>query len=325
MDTATTSVDPLRAALERVSIEGALFLRGEYREAWAYTSPTGAETAHFLAPGSEALAFFHLIADGRCWIEVDDNSRLWAEAGDVVVLPYGDRHRMGGSEPAELVSVMSFMPPPPWPQMPVIHYGQDGARTEVVCGYLLSDDVLFDPALRMFPPVFVVRPPTGPAAEWVRANIEYAAAQTSIGALAPDNVSTRLPELLLIEVLRLHLSTAPAATHGLVAAVRDPVLRPALAGVHADPAAKWTVAMMAAAASVSRSMLDDRFRSLLGLPPMRYVAQWRMHVARDLLLTSDLNVAQVSRRVGYDAEEAFSRAFKREYGVSPALWRLRNR
>ena len=107
--------------------------------------------------------------------------------------------------------------------------------------------------------------------------------------------------------------------------MRDPVLRVALARVHAAPDHKWTVESMAAAAAVSRSVLDDRFRTVLGLSPMRYVAQWRMHAARDLLLSSDLTVSRVARRVGYDADEAFSRAFKREYGTSPALWRLRNR
>jgi transcriptional regulator GlxA family with amidase domain len=111
----------------------------------------------------------------------------------------------------------------------------------------------------------------------------------------------------------------------LVAALRDPLLRLALARVHAEPAHKWTVESLAARASVSRSVLDGRFRSVLGLSPMRYVAQWRMHAAHDLLLSSDLTVSQVARRVGYDAEAAFSRAYKREYGMSPALWRLRNR
>lgn len=324
MDAARTALDPLRSALERITLEGAVFLRAEYREAWAYESLGGPDTARFLAPGSNQVAFFHVIAAGRCWVEVD-GEKHWADAGDVVVLPYGHQHRMGGSENAEVVPVTTFLPPPPWTQMPVLRHGQEGSRTDVVCGYLLSDDVLFDPSLGMFPPVFVVRPPEGPAAEWVRANVDFAAEQTTLGAPGFGEVSSRLPELLLIEVLRLHLSTAPASTHGLVAAVRDPVLRLALARVHTEPAAKWSVARLAAAASVSRSVLDGRFRNLLGLSPMRYVAQWRMHVARDLLLSSDLAVSQVSRRVGYDAEEAFSRAFKREYGVSPALWRLRNR
>ena len=320
----TEPTDPLRSALERVTIQSAVFLRAEYHEAWAYESLTGPETAQLLAPGHDSLAFFHVVAEGRCWIEVA-GERHWAEAGDVVVVPYGHRHRMGGEEVADVVPVTTFVPPPPWPRMPVLRHGQDGARTDVVCGYLLSDDALFDPAVGMFPPVFVVRPPAGPAADWVRANVDFAVSMTKVGAPGFGEVSSRLPELLLIEVLRLHLATAPASTHGLVAALHDPVLRPALAQIHAAPDQRWSVAAIASAASVSRSVVDERFRSVLGLSPMRYVAHWRMHLARDLLLSSDLTVARVARRVGYDADEAFSRAFKRSYGISPALWRLRHR
>jgi AraC-like DNA-binding protein len=46
-----------------------------------------------------------------------------------------------------------------------------------------------------------------------------------------------------------------------------------------------------------------------------------MHIAEDLLATTDLSVGVVARRVGYDAEEAFSRAFKRAHGESPSVWR----
>lgn len=46
-----------------------------------------------------------------------------------------------------------------------------------------------------------------------------------------------------------------------------------------------------------------------------------MHVAKDLLTTTDKPVAAVARQVGYEAEEAFSRAFKRALGTSPAQWR----
>jgi transcriptional regulator GlxA family with amidase domain len=168
--------------------------------------------------------------------------------------------------------------------------------------------------------VFVVRPPPGPAAEWVRANVEYALAQTSQRP-GEGIVMTRLPELLLVEVLRLHLASAPAADEGLLAALHDPVLRPALALLHGDPARRWTVASLAAAAAVSRSVLDARFRDALGRSPIRYLTDWRMHLAEDLLATTDLSVASVARRVGYDAEEAFSRAFKRRHGDSPSMWR----
>jgi AraC-like DNA-binding protein len=116
--------------------------------------------------------------------------------------------------------------------------------------------------------------------------------------------------MLLIEVLRLHLATAPALDSGWVVAVHDPVLNPALAALHAAPAHKWTVAELARSAAVSRSQLDDRFRQVLGRSPIRCLSEWRLHLARELLASTDLGVGVIARRIGYDAEEAFSRAFK---------------
>ena len=125
------------------------------------------------------------------------------------------------------------------------------------------------------------------------------------------------------EILRLHLAGAPAASQGLARASRDPVLWPALAAIHGSPAEKWTVASLAHQAHVSISLLDERFRQVLGLAPIRYLTGWRMHLAEDLLRSSDLGVAAVARKVGYESEEAFSRAFKREPGQAPSLWRVR--
>jgi AraC-like DNA-binding protein len=202
----------------------------------------------------------------------------------------------------------------------VLEYGTGGERTDVVCGYLHSEDPLFDPGLRALPPVFVVHPPAGPAASWVQASISYALAATS-DALPDPPSSTRLPELLLVEMLRLHLASAPAAEHGWIGALRDPVLAPALAQLHAAPDHKWTVAELAATVATSRSVLDERFRKVLGRSPIRYLTEWRMHVAEELLANTDHGVAQIARRVGYESEEAFSRAFKRGHGSSPSAWR----
>jgi AraC-like DNA-binding protein len=90
----------------------------------------------------------------------------------------------------------------------------------------------------------------------------------------------------------------------------------------ASPEHKWNLLVLAREAGVSVSLLDERFRQVLGLAPIRYLTGWRMHVAMELLRSSDLGVATVARRVGYDSEEAFSRAFKRETGLAPSSWRL---
>lgn len=311
----------VQSALARLRLEGAVFLRAEYREPWAYESLTASETAKILRPDTERVILFHVVASGACWVTVDEGDRHWARRGDVIVLPYGDQHRMGGVSDADPVSISSILQMPPWLQMPVIRHGADGTLTDVVCGYLHSQDPLFDPGLRVFPPVFVVRPPAGPAADWVRANIVYALEQTETAPSQPGIVMSRLPELLLVEVLRLHLASAPAADHGWLAALNDEVLRPALSLLHNTPEHRWTVSGLAREAMVSRSVLDARFREVLGRSPIRYLTQWRMHLAKDLLATTDLGVGVVARRVGYDAEEAFSRAFKREHGAAPSVWR----
>jgi AraC-like DNA-binding protein len=310
------ATQPLHDALERLSLKGAIFLRAEYSEPWALGELGGPGIANMLHPGADRLIFFDVVARGRCWESLADGERHWASAGDVIVLPYGDQHAIGGSESADPVPITSALPPPPWESMPIVRHGAGGSRTDVVCGFLHSDDVLFDPALRALPPLFVVRP-QGPAARWVEATISYALDQSGERGLP----STRLPELLLIEILRLHLSTAPAADRGWLAALRDPVLAPALASLHAEPARRWSVTELAAEAAVSRSALDGRFRQLLGISPIRYLTDWRMHIAQEILATTETTVAAIARRVGYESEEAFSRAFKRMHGSAPAVWR----
>lgn len=309
----------LHSALEQLRLEGALFFRSELTEPFAFES-TPLALADTLHPGADRLILFHIVAGGSCWVSVGDGERHRASEGDVIVLPYGDRHTIGGGLPADPVSILTLLDPLPWDIMPTLRHGGGGAHTDLVCGYLYSEDPLFDPVLRAFPPAFVVRPADA-AAEWVQASIAYSLKETAPSNASPSLISTRLPELVLIEVLRLHLATAPAVDHGWIAALHDPVLAPALALLHNEPDRKWTVADLASVAAVSRSLLDERFRAVLGRSPIRYLTEWRMHLAEGLLMTSDLGVAAVARRVGYDSEEAFSRAFKRAHDLSPSHWR----
>ena len=160
----------LQSALEHLRLEGALFFRSELTEAFEFeSSPLAlADTLH---PGAERLILFHIVARGSCWVTVADSDRYWAHAGDVIVLPYGDRYVMGGEGRAECASILELLDAPPWEVMPLLRHGGGGARTDIVCGYLYSDDPLFDPAMRALPTVFVVRLPQGPAAGWVQASI----------------------------------------------------------------------------------------------------------------------------------------------------------
>ncbi len=312
----------LSDAFAHLKVRGAIFLTGLYTEKWAYRSIPTEDLAAMLIPGEDRVILFHVVASGRCWIATEGGEKHWASAGDVIVLPYGDSHRMGGTEDTTVLAAATNLvaEPPPWERMPVIEYGEGGDPTQVMCGYMLCDDPLFDPRMNALPPVFVVSP-SGAAQKWVQAGIEYAMHQTTLVGDDRFEVPPEIPQMLLTEVLKLHLASTPASEQGFVRALRDPVAGAAMALIHETPERKWTVADLAASRNVSVSLLDDRFREVLGVPPSRYLTGWRMHVAQDLLASTDLGVASIAHRVGYDSEEAFSRAFKRGHGVSPSAWR----
>ena len=257
--TGTPELPLLQSALDQVRLEGANFFRSELTESFAFES-TPNVVAGVLHPGAERIILFHIVANGTCWVSGPDGERHRADTGDVIVAPYGDPHVIGGGAPADCVSILTLLSPPPWDVMPLLRHGGGGERTDLVCGYLYSEDPLFDPELRVFPSVFVARLPEGAAAGWLQASIAYSLEETVLSNARPNPISTRRPELVLIEVLRHHLATAPAADQGWIAALRDPVLAPALAQLHRSPDRKWTVAELASNVAVSRSMLDERFR-----------------------------------------------------------------
>jgi AraC-like DNA-binding protein len=97
----------------------------------------------------------------------------------------------------------------------------------------------------------------------------------------------------------------------------DPTIYQALQLIHRTPSADWTLEALARQIGMSRTAFATRFRTVVGLPPMRYVTHWRLLKARELLDTTNLTVDSVSKQVGYQSEAAFARAFKREFGQSP--------
>lgn len=312
--------DILSDVLARVRLSGAIFLQGEYAAPWAFDSPESHELIRVLAPGARHLIVFHIVREGRCWVS-SRGARLELQAGDVAVLPHADRHVMGSPGHERAVAIAELLPPPPWNGVQVCRYDGGGENTGVVCGYLKCEELLFNPFLRRLPPAFRVRPAPGPAAKWMQACIDYALDESAWRQPGGAALQSRLPEMLFVEALRLYAQGMPGDGIGWLAATQDPVAGHALGLMHADPSRKWSVTELATRCFSSRSVLDERFRRLLGCSPIRYLTEWRLQLAAELLRGTRLKVADVGARVGYDSEEAFSRAFRRHLGSSPARWR----
>jgi AraC-like DNA-binding protein len=126
---------------------------------------------------------------------------------------------------------------------------------------------------------------------------------------------------MFVEVLRHYMQELAPDQKGWLAGLNDPHISRALTMLHKEPARAWTVKELARDAGVSRSALANHFTDLIGESPMRYLAAWRMHLARQMLSEGNGSLAEVAERVGYESEYAFNRAFKRQVGEPPALWR----
>jgi AraC-like DNA-binding protein len=171
-----------------------------------------------------------------------------------------------------------------------------------------------DRLLDMLPDVTVV--PAGPR---TRGPLELLSAEAERDEPGQDAVLNRLLDLVLVIALRAW--GAEAALPTWLVAIGDPAIGQAMAMLHADPAHRWTTATLAGRVGMSRAAFSARFTSLVGQPPMAYLTGWRMTLAADLLRDTDVTVAAVAREVGYENAFAFSTAFKRTHGHSPASWR----
>lgn len=316
------SVELLADVLQRVRLAGSIFLFGEFSAPWGFTSTDAATLASVVAPGAKRLVLLHLAVEGRFHISLPSGESAHCEAGDAIVLPYCDIHSMVDPPETTPVPIVDLLPPPPWKSLPVRCESRGGgAPTRVLCGYLSCDDLLFNPLLAALPRLIHVRPSSGPAARWREASLRYTVEQAARGG--GSALLARLPELVLADCLRQYAESAPPAQMGWLTALRDPVVGKALVLLHSRPGDPWTVPELARRAAASRSLLAERFTRALGVSPMRYLMQWRLQLAAELLRSSRIGLAPLAERVGYESEAAFSRAFKRHLGLSPAAWRER--
>jgi AraC-like DNA-binding protein len=314
-------MDALSETLRVVRLVGAIFINGRFTAPWCYQSPSADTAAPFLEPTAERVVIFHLITEGECYVELGNEPPLRLVAGDAIIFPLGDTHRMA-SQPglvpasggASLREVLSRRPRQ-------LDFGGGGATTRLVCGYLACDARLARMLLAGLPTMVRVNVRGSNAGIWLEASVRYALAEARSPRPGGAGVLAKLAEVLFIEVLRLYMNEQTEGRTGWLAGVGDRIVGAALNALHKSPAQAWTLDELARTAGTSRSVLAERFQHLVGSSPMQYLTQWRMLLAANLLRRSTAPLISIAEDVGYQTDTAFIRAFRREFGAPPAAWR----
>ena len=319
------AADPLSDVLKTVRLTGAVFFEIAAQGPWAVASPPRDLILPKILPGADHLIAYHVVTAGRCFATAAGGQPMPLEAGEVVVFTQGQPHIMS-SQPGMRADV----PTPDVLEVATagrkpfgINYGDGPASARLVCGYFACDARPFNPLLECLPSMFKAGDAHDEGGGRIVDFIRIAVAEAAENHAGRESVLTKLSELMFVDVLRRYLAAIPSEQVGWLAGLRDPMIARTLSLMHGKPAHNWTIEELAKQAGLSRSVMAERFTQLVGLPPMHYLAKWRMQIASELLTSSNANIARIAAETGYGSEASFSRAFKKMVGVAPSAWRRR--
>lgn len=313
--TAGGNMDALSDVLNSLHLSSSFYCRSEFASPWGFRIASG------------TVAGFHAVRTGSCWIRMDGQKKFThLAAGDLVVFPHGAGHTLVDDPASPVRDLMEIIAEcAPEPTRPLV-YGGAGARVVLLCGHFQFEHGRVHPLLSVLPRMLHVRGQDGRAADWLESTLSVLARESAGGQPGAEAVITRATDILFIQSVRAYLAEIDAvAGGGWLRGLRDPNICSALALIHRHPGRPWTVEALAAEAGMSRSAFCAQFRRLVGESPHQYLTRWRMHNAASLVRDGRLSLAQVAERVGYQAEAAFSRAFKRHVGAAPGAYRRQGR
>jgi AraC-like DNA-binding protein len=227
---------------------------------------------------------FHFVTSGRMQLRLENGDATEACAGEVVLLPHNEIHFFGSELNLTPVPASDIMQDRQAGGLARLVHGGGGEATRLVCGYL-GCETPFSPLVAALPKILKLNVRTTASGAWIESSFRFAASEISARRVGSTTVMAKLSELLFVN----------AVSH--------------------------FVENLTDERRLSRSAFAERFSSLVGQPPMQYLALWRMHIAAQRLREGRRSVAQIGYDIGYESEAAFSRAFKRQFGAAPATWR----
>jgi AraC family transcriptional regulator, alkane utilization regulator len=303
---ARTEVDLL---LRDLRVSSTLFCRTEFGAPWGF------------GVHAHGNAAFHIVTDGACWLEVaGEPEPTQLRDGDVAILPHGPTHWLRDDVKSPTLWLEDLLDQEPVTPDLRLTSGGAGARTHLICGVFAVEGNTQHPVLSALPKMIYVRRNHQGPSPWLEPTL--ALVRDEIQAAGPGAVAVieRLSEVLLSQSLRAALSD-PENETGSLSALFDEAIAPAVFAIHEHPEHAWTVGELARLSTMSRSAFASRFRAITGDSPIRFVTRYRLTRAAHELRTSRVSIGEIASSVGYESIFAFSRAFKRAFGLSPRAYR----
>jgi AraC-like DNA-binding protein len=294
-----------------------------FSEILNFTNAQSVVTGGFTVADPWAIAFappdkikFFAAVKGSFWLCIEDDRPIWIETGDVFLLSAA-RGFVLASDPGVVAADAR--------QLFVANSGAitqlgDGDDGFVIGGHVRLDTASAGLLADVLPPLIHVRAasPQAPVLQWL---VDQLVRERLAQLPGTQVVSGQLAQLMFVQLLRAYLADSGPLPAGWLRALADPRLAPALRLMHSDPGKPWQLAELARAVAMSRTTFTLRFKTVVGVPPLTYLLNWRMRIAERSLRVDNTSLASLALSLGYTSESAFSNAFKRTVGMAPKRYR----
>ena len=319
-------MDPITDLFQTMQIVGVVHARLQATAPWGLKSDAGVAEGilsdkHSPQPAISPFHFAHfgMLSRGNCWLTVEGiPDPIPLAGGDCFLLAPGSAYSLRDNPRTRVRSLCEVAPKN---GSQVIEYGGGGAPTTIISGWFRFGATSVKPLTRLLPPLILVKADQAQSLA-LHTTLNMLASETAVSAPGSELVINRLADMLFIHSIRAHIgSRSESCKSGLLRAIFDPQIGVALKSMHEKVGDPWTVESLAAACGMSRSTFAVRFKDLVGETPLEYLTGWRMQKATGLLQKGDQKLFEVAKSVGYDSDAAFSKAFKRAFGVAPREYR----
>ena len=271
---------------------------------------------------SKDVGIFHIVVDGICWLQEPGKQIVKLMPGDIVLFPTGGAHWISyspGNDRLDGDYVVSKMQ---LGENVFSHEQTEGIAADrlntLLCGQFSYDHSFSHPFLKELPCFIHLQIRNKPRYEWL-SNITRHLAQEALNMTPGSSIMVdKLTEVMFIQIMREYMESLEASNQeGFFRALKDPQVGLALNLIHADEAGEERVETLRAKVGLSKTAFTERFTELVGMAPKSYILNLRMHKARNLLETTQLNMARIAEKAGYSSEAAFSKAFKQYHQITP--------
>lgn len=298
--------DALGEPLYSLRLNGVVYANSELSAPWGVAMPP-----------MKGKMMFHIITKGGCWLRFPDHEDVYLRPGELALLPKGEGHFISSDTQEDCQPFFDIPVSKLSERFEFMRYGGGGEQTLLTCGVLSFDHVVGEKLIAQLPPLIHMKNESGQLPDSLQALTKLMAEEASRVAAGGETVVAHLADIIVIRAIRYWIENSPEASKGWLGALKDPKIGKVLSMMHAHPETTWTVERLATQAGMSRSGFSARFTELVGTSAKQYLTEWRMNLARKKIMQSPVPLVTLAEELGYTSEAAFSRAYKRVFGVPP--------